>query len=55
MNIRLTVADRRHGQKVIGCYRDITPKLVELVVSLRVESEELCVKRLRDCFGHSGL
>lgn len=44
-NVRLTVTDRRHGQKVIGCYHDITPKLVELVISLSVESEELHAKR----------
>lgn len=37
----LTVTDQRHGQKVIGCYPDVTSKLVELVVSLSVESEEL--------------
>lgn len=35
------MTDQRHGQKVIGRYPDVTSKLVELVVSLSVESEEL--------------
>lgn len=37
----MTVTDQRHRQKVIGRYPDVTSELVELVVSLSVESEEL--------------
>lgn len=49
-----TATDRRHGQKVIGRYPDIKSKLVELVVSMSVKSEELHeVKKCHDDFDSS--